>query len=285
MTNSERIEAYFNNELPEAEKQQLLNDVDSDPSLKSEFQFQQDVVDGIKAYRKKELIARLDNVQIAATGQSVLLKGLAVLGIAGIATVSTYMWIDSTSDKELIADETGKIEQVISQPDEKLIEVDDAKKAPNTIKEDVLNDKPVSEKNNTDKKASSAKETTASVPEIVMPEVMEPDSSNDAISEDKLEAPEAMNTSEIILNTSTNVEVKFSKKYNFHYQVTDGQLTLFGEFEDAPFEVLEMKTNKGIQSYLFYKDNFYGLNSNSEDIEPLQVIENVELIKELQKRR
>ena len=285
MTNSERTEAYFNNELPEAEKQQLLNDVDSDPSLKSEFQFQQDVVDGIKAFRKKELIARLDNVQIAATGQSVLLKGLTVLGIASIATVGTYMWINSDSDKELIAEESGKIEQVISQPDENPLVVDGTAEVTSTKKEDVLNDIPVAEKKNTDKKASSANETTASVPEIIMPEVMEPDSSNDAISEDNLVAPEAMNTSEINISTSTNVEVKFSKKYNFHYQVTDGQLILYGEFEDSPFEVLEMKTNKGIQSYLFYKDNFYNLNSNSEDIEPLQVIENKELIKELQKRR
>jgi hypothetical protein len=278
MTNSERIEAYFNNELQEAEKQQLLNDVDSDPSLKSEFQFQEDIVDGIKAYRKKELISRLDNVPIAVTGQSVILKTLGVIGIAGIATLSTYIWINNNSDKELVAGETDKIEKVLTKPNLEPEEINDSTSLTNN---DVIDHKISA----SDDEVNGTKETTASIPEIVMPEVIEPDSSSDAIAEDNLEAPEAMNSSEVTLNTSTNVEVKFSKKYNFHYQVTDDQLTLYGEFDDAPFEVLEMKTNKGIQSYLFYNDNFYGLNSKSKNIEPLQVIKNEELIKELQKRR
>ena len=284
MTNSERIEAYFNNELPEAEKQQLLNEIDSDPSLKTEFKFQQDVIDGIKAYRKKELIARLDNVQIAATGQSVLLKALGVIGLAGIATVSTYMWVNNNSDKVLVEEKTDKIEQVIAETSEQSTKIDVAADQ-SKEEENIQESKSTSDKIIVEKETAPTRETTTRIPEIVIPEVMEPDSSSDAITEDKLEAPEAMNTTEINLSTSTNVEVKFSKKYNFHYQVKEGQLTLYGDFEDAPFEVIEMKTNKGIQSYLFYNDNFYSLNSNSKNIEPLDRIDNLSLIKELQKRR
>jgi hypothetical protein len=281
MTNSERIEAYFNNELPDAEQQQLLDDVNSDPSLKSEFQFQQNVVDGIKAYRKKELIARLNSVQIASTGQALLLKTLGVIGIAGIATVSTFMWVNSNSDNETITDKT---EIVLPYETEQPSDIAEATAPITDKKEDVQVTEPVVDKKIADKETTS-KETTAETPAIVTPEVMEPDSSSDAILDDDLEAPTSIGSSEINLSTSTNVEVVFSKKYTFHYQVKEGQLTLYGDFEDAPFEVIEMKTNKGIKSYLYYKNHFYGLNKVSEDILPLERIENKAIIEELEKRR
>lgn len=281
MTNSERIEAYFNNELPEAEKQQLLNDVNSDPSLKSEFQFQQEVVDGIKAFRKKELIARLDNVQIASTGQAVLLKTLGVIGIAGIATVSTFMWVNNNSDNETVIDKT---EIVLPQETEQPSEVTETIAPVTDEKEDKLVIKPIVQ-NKIAEKEVIPQESAADMPSIVIPEVMEPDSSSDAILEDDLEAPEAIGSSEINISTSTNVNVVLSKKYTFHYQVKEGQLTLYGDFEDAPFEVIEMKTNKGIKSYLYYKNNFFGLNNISEDILPLKRIDNKGLIEELEKRR
>ena len=281
MTNSERIEAYFNNELPEAEKQQLLNDVNSDPTLKSEFQFQEDVVDGIKAYRKKELIAKLDNVQIASTGQAVLLKTLGVIGIAGIATVSTFMWVNNNSDNETVIDKT---EIVLPKEIEQPAEVKETIAPITNEKEDASVKEFIVQKKIAEKEVKP-QESEADMPSIVIPEVMEPDSSSDAILEDDLEAPEAIGSSEINISTSTNVNVVFSKKYTFHYQVKEGQLTLFGDFEDAPFEVIEMKTNQGIKSYLYYKNNFFGLNNISEDILPLEKIGNKGLIEELEKRR
>ena len=294
MTNNERIEAYFNNELPESDKQQLLQDIDSDASLKSEFQFQENVIDGIKDYRKKELIARLDNIQIASTGQSILLKTIGIAGIATVATVGTYMWLNRPEDQPVINEEVNNIEQLAAQPAEtRDVAVEEI--AGNLIVEkEKANEEMVAEANNVPSdgsadRASSAdtpdKDDSTVVPNILIPEVEEPESGNSLNVDEDLNAPEAMASSAIRLRTSTDVEIKLSKKYDFHYQVKNGGLTLFGKFNDSPFEVIELKTNQGINSYLYFEEHFYSLANVSDEIMPLRQIVNKALIKELEKRR
>ena len=286
MTNNERIEAYFNNELPEADKQQLMQDINSDASLKSEFQFQESVIDGIKDYRKKELIARLDNIEVVSTGQSILLKTIGAVGIAAVVTVGTYMWINRAEDQPMISEEVNNTEQLVTQPEETQEEVANEIEPNNIIEEEKANTELVAEAVETEQAAVKSDDDDSSViPDVIIPEVQEPESGSSVDVDEDLSAPEAMASSTIRLRSSTDVEVKLSKKYNFHYQVKNGGLILFGNFNDSPFEVIELKTNQGINSYLYFEDHFYSLVNDSEEIKPLKVIENEQLIKELEKRR
>ena len=286
MTNNERIEAYFNNELPEADKQQLMQDINSDASLKSEFQFQESVIDGIKDYRKKELIARLDNIEVVSTGQSILLKTIGAVGIAAVVTVGTYMWINRAEDQPMISEEVNNTEQLVTQPEETQEEVANEIEPNNIIEEEKANTELVAEAVETERTAvKSNKDDSAVIPDVIIPEVQEPESGSSVDVDEDLSAPEAMASSAIRLRSSTDVEVKLSKKYNFHYQVKNGGLILFGNFNDSPFEVIELKTNQGINSYLYFEDHFYSLANDSEEIKPLKIIENEQLIKELEKRR
>jgi len=283
MTNSERIEAYFNNELPEAEKEQLLQDMDTDASLKSEFQFQEEIINGIKAYRKEQLIARLDNIQIATTGQSLLLKTIGVVGIATVATIGTYIWLGTTDKQVDQSENSTTTEIIVNQPQEAIETPVDEKAVP----EDAEKIEPSSANTTTENQKEKVirKKTEKATPSVIVPQVQEPDEDVAITTDEDLTSPDAMATSAVRLNSNTDVEIKMSKKYNFHYQIKDGTLILYGQFNDAPFEVIEMKTNNGIKSYLFYKENFYGLNTDSEDIKPLLTINNEALIKELNKRR
>ena len=283
MTNSERIEAYFNNELPEAEKEQLLQDMDTDASLKSEFQFQEEIINGIKAYRKEQLIARLDNIQIATTGQSLLLKTIGVVGIATVATIGTYIWLGTTDKQVDQSENSTTTEIIVNQPQEAIETPVDEKAVP----EDAEKIEPSSATTTTENQKEKVirKKTEKATPSVIVPQVQEPDEDVAITTDEDLTSPDAMATSAVRLNSNTDVEIKMSKKYNFHYQIKDGTLILYGQFNDAPFEVIEMKTNNGIKSYLFYKENFYGLNTDSEDIKPLLTINNEALIKELNKRR
>ena len=54
MTNQEKIEAYFDNQLSADEQKDLFSQLESDASLKKEFEFQEEIVEGLKAYRKQE---------------------------------------------------------------------------------------------------------------------------------------------------------------------------------------------------------------------------------------
>ena len=285
MTNNERIEAYFNNELTESDRQQLMQDVNSDASLKSEYQFQQGVIDGIKDYRKKELIARLDDIQIASTGQSLLLKTLGIVGIVSVVTVGTYMWVNQTNDQPLTADAVNNTEQLVAQPEEtqEAATTDITKGLTN---EDETTTESVVEKTEKEPALASTKDkATPVIPDVIIPEVQEPESVSSVNVDEDLSAPEAMASSTIRLRSSTDVEVRLSKKYNFHYRVKNGGLTLYGSFNESPFEVIELKTNQGINAYLYFKDQFYALANDSEEIKPLLVITDKQLIKELEKRR
>ena len=70
MENFEKVEAYFENRLGVDEKKGFLKEVESNPELKSEFEFQRQVIEGIKEVRKAELKTMLDNVPIASVGTS-----------------------------------------------------------------------------------------------------------------------------------------------------------------------------------------------------------------------
>lgn len=287
MTNYERIEAYLNNELSESEGQQLMQDVNSDPSLKSEFQFQESVIDGIKDYRKKELIARLDNIQVASTGQSMLLKAIGLVGIATVVSVGTYFWVNSGDDLPINIEETNNTEQIVTQPEEAQEAAIDEIKKDDIAEEEAVTTETVAETvDSTPAVTATPKEDKPTViPDVVIPDVEEPESGTSLDVEEDLSAPEAMAASSIRLRSSTDVEVKLNKKYDFHYQVKNGGLILYGNFNNSPFEVIELNTNQGINSYLYFENHFYSLANDSEEIKPLKVIENKELIKELEKRR
>ena len=46
MTGKERIDAYFDNTLSSTERESLLQEIEADPNLKSEFDFQRSLGDG-----------------------------------------------------------------------------------------------------------------------------------------------------------------------------------------------------------------------------------------------
>lgn len=280
MTNNERIDAYFNSDLSEVEKQNLLNDLDSNPGLKEEFEFQQEVVNGIKAYRKQELIAKLDNIQIVSTGQALLIKTIAVIGIVGAGTVGTILWMDNND----IPEETNviKTEEVTTQPEEIPVESISPETETAIVENIEETDTPVDKAENPE---SISKEVESNIPEVAIPEFNEPEVDTTVKTDEDLVAPDAVNTSDLVLSSQTDVDIIISKKYNFHYQAKDGKLLLYGDFNDSPFEIIEIKTNIGINTYLFYKENFFELKQDNEEIRPLEVVENKELIKELQKRR
>src|SRR4051812_11267191 len=87
----ELLDDYLANRLDENGRSAFEQKLDSDPSLKSELQLQQQLISGIKKVRVSELKGMLNNVPIPAgqtTGTAVATKivtGIAVLGIVGTA--------------------------------------------------------------------------------------------------------------------------------------------------------------------------------------------------------
>ena len=285
MTNYEKIEAFFDGELNEAERESLLREIESDPALKQEFELQKDIIEGIKAYRKEQLIARLDRLDVAASGQLTLLKTLGLIGLAGILLVGGYVLLkpDVQAPAEKIT--TTELPQVI--PQEPDINEEIAVTEPQTEEQTMITSEENAGKKDATKEPATTgkKEKVAAPPTVTIPEFAEPANEVPQIADEGPDAPSPVTSAAVRLKENTTVEVKFSKRYKFHYQVKDGGLILYGEFDQGPFEVIEVKTSKGIASYLYYHNNFYCLETDSEEIKPLVAVTNPELIKQLEKRR
>lgn len=276
MENFEKVEAYFNNEFSDSEKNDFLKEVETNTELKSEYDFQNEVINGIKEARKAELKAMLDKVPISSV--STTTTGLYKILAGGAATlvVGTAMWyyLNSTPEAELKNNEV-----VTTTPlnQEKTISdkiIDESIATTSELEKSIVkkSSKAVSQKNK---------------PSVITPNVpvVEDEIANQSLPEENLEIPDDISKTTINISSKVNVEIKLKKKYSFHYQFTDGNLVLYGNFEEGLFEVLELNKGDRNEVYLFYKNNYYFIKDDSGSIVPLRPIMDINLKQKLERIR
>lgn len=282
MIDKSKIEAYFDKGLTEAEQQELLQELETNADLKAEFEFQREMIEGINAYRKQELINRLNNVKVVSAGQSAWLKGVGIITAAAIISGAAYWFNNQGSQSKPVTE----IDQTIQEPANQQSEVVDIpaknQEQGTTVQETVVEEKPAPKE---EVNENNAQTNAPVLPDIDVPEMSEPAGDNSSIDDANLNIPESIASADISIKSTADVEIRLDKKFNFHYQVKNGDLILFGNFNDSPFEVIELKTTKGICTFLYYKEYYYELKDDSEEIRPLVAIDNEALISELKKRR
>ncbi|MTI39112.1 hypothetical protein [Fulvivirga lutimaris] len=279
MSNNDLINSYFEGAMTEVEKQDFLNLVSSDPAMKKEFDFQQDVIEGLKNARIAELKARLDNVAVGGGYTGSIISKVAVVGaVALVAGLAYYFNQPSTetievAPKEVVEDvnnlitEQPEIEQVASE------------ESSNTMAEESqVNEEPT--------RITSRKPAKKEEVEINKPQLVEPLDLSEEGDED-LDVPEAvLNKKSETSNPAIDVEIDNSKKkYSFHYQLKDGRLFLYGAFDKGLYEILEFNTSKGKTLYLYYKESYYGLSKTQSEITPLSEVKDAALLNKLEQVR
>ena len=281
MENSQKIDAYFNNELSSSEKEQFLAELETNAELQKEFAEQKEIVQGIQDYRKTQLINRLNDIKIVSTSQYVAVKVISSIAVVTLVGLGAYfIYFNNTTNTELLNNPvTEEIVDNTSQNDpapESIAPVEnnelETEEEPIANKEEKVGSSSIEKRNSS--VVTEEKDTETSEPEVTMPEVVDSfDTENPAVqSEDDISAPANTVKSNLDLRTKFEVEVKMKRKYNFHYQVIDTKLTLFGEFDQGPFEILEINNQGGVDLYLYYQENFYEINQASEEIQSLTEI-------------
>lgn len=281
MTSKERIEAFFDDQLSTTEKEGLLRDIESDQSLKAEYEFQKEVVEGIQAYRKQELIAKLNTIEVASVGSSTLIKILGTLGIAAVVSGGLFWYINNDQVEPNVEEKLEVVEEPTIQDNDKVpTEAFDKTAADNDlqVKEEVVID-------NQESNTEVIPEISETTPDVQIPEMTEPDSEGISAVEDDREVPVSMKTESLSITSTADVEIKLDKRYNFHYQVVNGDLSLYGDFKDSKFEIIELKTSVGLKLYLYYGERYFELKDDSQEVRPLQPVDNKSVITELDKRR
>jgi hypothetical protein len=298
------IDDYLSDNITIESKAVVEHKIATDPEFKSEFELQKNIVNAIKTTRRLELKSRLGNVHVPwyQTLPNTW-KVAATVTVASLTVISAYFYfIDGslqTNKLNLTTNETVDLttgENVIpSKPNVVIKEIPEETGQPPVDLQDEGNKKPIekptarAEKSITTSPAVSQSEEELEMPEanreveVVIPDVVDEfegaqDLNLEEATEDNLNH---LNPVREDLYSKTEVKTIHHKKYNFHYKLSEGLLTLYGNFEDIPYEILEINSSDGKRLFLNYKNNYYML-INTGEITPLTPVTDTALINELE---
>jgi len=266
MKNFDKVEAYFNNELSSSEKSEFLNEIETNTELQSEYNFQNEVINGIKESRKAELKAMLDKVPITAV--STATTGLYKIFAGSVATIllGTAAWYYFTPTEQIELTNNTEIAEVL--PNNSIDNVETVEELEKESPVSLVNKEVVTKPNSAE---VVDKETS---PAINIPSL--PDSENEfenqTLPDENLDIPSDISSTSINLSSKVDVKIILKKKYNFHYQYSQAKLVLYGDFEKGLFEVLELNKDDKVDVYLYYRSNFYYIKDKTDSITPLKSV-------------
>ncbi len=284
LSKEEFVNSYFDNELSEMEQLNFKSKLLNDSELREEYKFQKDLIDGIKEVRRVELKTRLNKISInTPLYQTIGFKTLVAILISAGIGVTTYYSLNSENftSNSLIDIQRKDLSNGSEMP---------IPKTPISINKNsdtnINNGKGIKESfvesSHSKIQLNNKKiETTIIKPSIVQPNIVESFEDESLV----LKSENTDNDITIISdkNTETTIEVTKikDKRKKFHYKFSDNKLYLIGNFNDIPYEIIELNSTKGKTYFLHYNDGFYRIISEQLKPTPLVEIENDSLINEL----
>lgn len=280
MTNSERVIAYLENSLSDVERKKFESELNNQSELQNELRFQQDIINGIKAARKSELKAMLNNVPVSGGwtsqlgGQAIKWAGASALAVL-ISTSAYFIYTENNSAANSITEieisdeyvdsvlgfDTQTILNNISEPfPEEQLSEEDARKTSRNI---------------------SIKKSAAPVintPKLIDPLVQEKAGENFETPENDTKFTETLDEPVVVSIISSD------KKHQFHYQFKNSDLILYGDFSET-YEVLDLQKNGKRSLYLYYMDAYYPLDLKQEKIMELSLLKDNILLHQLKSIR
>jgi len=277
----EKIDNYHSGRMTPEERVSFENEMVKDPSLASESNFQKDIIDGLKDYRKTQLKARLNAIEITPTWiefaqQSTLLKSFGGVAIATVIGVGVYFYTEPDAKPN---EEEGEIR--IESPIAESFPFDwniKPAKIPETkeVQPIVLNSAKV-------KISNKVVEADTEVIKEFKPTFDAPNAS-------KIEDEEAFETvllDELPDGKSSNfngdaisVDTEITESLDVKYKYYDGKLFLSGDFNLAPYEILEINSARGRRIYVKYLNKYYKVEI-TDKLSMLPEVKNQSVIKEL----
>lgn len=282
----EKIEAYLLNRLGPDEKVAFEQAMNQNNLLAQEVAVQQETIQAIQQWRKAELKARLDAIEVHSGAWSNTSKVAAAILLLFSLGVGTYFLIPDTSTVEenteeaisIIADdmsvidaatanETELIETPVPEPEPAITPLADPAKTPDS--------KAVSEK--------AAPAISQPVAKVNVPELSDNfDFGEDLDKQVSLPNPDIAK----VVDTKEKLNVDLiDQEGAIRYKYYNNKLFLYGKFNAEPYEILELNANTGKELFLYFKGAFYQLNADTFDTVLLEPISDHELKQQLEQLR
>jgi hypothetical protein len=290
----EFLDDYLANRLSGGEKEAFERKLDSDPTLKSEYQLQQKLIEGIKSARVAELKTMLNNTPIPpAGGQHLFTKVATWTVVTGVVVTAAYLFFIKQDVEATKPQQQTIVENKIPA------ETSDPATQPSTPaaeeKETAANEtRQTATVTETKGSKKIAEKSTAKTPGNAVsqkPDVFDPGVEAEGDANARPEQPQAQVTPEATEDTEVKASkiqvtaITTDKKHTFDYQFKDGKVLLYGPFERDLYEIMEFFSGTKRTAFLYYKDNYYLLSDGDEKIKQLVPINDPVLLNKLKEFR
>lgn len=272
MSQIELIEDYLTNRLDDGARKAFEQQMQGNLQLQAEVKMQQGIIEGVKSVRAAELKAMLNNVPIGGATSGALTGKIAIATISTVIIGTALYFSLRTDPAEQPLAEQPAMEESINQNTEP--------EQPEPVAEQV--EEAAKEEPKVPVKAPATK---SNITKPASPKIDVMDMTADMEDNKEVAAIPKLSDKPQIAASSLEVETDTANKnYSFHYQFIEGKLLLYGPFDASLYEIIEI--NGGSHHvFLYYKNSYYHLDELEQQITPLIMIRDFELLAKLEKFR
>lgn len=281
------VTKYLEGGMTGSEQYIFEDQITSDPLLKAEFEHQNEVVNGLKEFRKTQLKARLNNITvgpgiIGVLSQSASMKTLSYVVTSILVGAGSYYYFNSPITPKAVhfSSIESRLDYLLPKSDysAKGVDLNFRYNQETELTEWIPEEKTeqiIEPKDQANK---------ISLVDFSVPEVGD-DASTDLTPEPEQILEKAVTRSKSFVDagefSKVDIENVINNRYKFHYKLDNNKLYLYGKFDASPYEIIEINSFQSKKLFFYYNGNYFKLNQNVNDISPLLKIENLEIITEL----
>jgi hypothetical protein len=289
------IEEYFDGNISIEDKLMLKNQLGKDPLLQAEFKLQKHVNQGLSKVRQQQLKQRLSAIKVAPVSlymtQSSAITWLASTVAAATLLGSLLYWISGNNTPIIPLDlqQIDRLSIVINKnltpslPSPTARSIKELERSKLNIEEQTNERKEaIEEKINSKTTSVAAKE---SILISIKPQALLSFEDEKLFVNNTGVDMEKMKPIDIKISAvkETSIEVLLPQQINkFHYQYYSNKLFLYGDFDEEPYEIIELKQKGHRKLFLSYKDSFYVIEADKIEITQMQSLNDKKLLNELE---
>ncbi|HWZ21424.1 MAG TPA: hypothetical protein VNW06_02150 [Cytophagaceae bacterium] len=298
--NEENIEAYLTGKLSASDKLTLEEGMRKDPLLKSEVDLQNDIIESLKNSRKIQLKNRMNNLDVSATSTGVssavkIAASFITVGMIGAGIYYMSIFSTNTKDKEVVTavsennnlnqnqsiqqyNKNNQISTPLIEKENVVIDTDKNSRSNSNVNSNATTN---SNNNKTSDRNRVSKREPVAVANVPQGEIFDQEY---GINKNDVTIPNG-EISEAKVKKADNVEfgIDSNIKKDLSYRFSSGKLYLSKDFEEQPYELLELNTSKSKQFYLYFGNKYYEMKSNQTKATRLNEVKDNSILAVLRK--
>jgi len=276
----EAIAQYLTRRMSEVERSAFEQKISESPQLAQKIEFEKQIAQGIKNYKKGILKSRLDQLELgpsivetASITTKTILAGITVIVIGGLSYfMLTPGEILVIENQETIIGTDGMAEdknaKISLEIDTTYAMLSDKKEDERTspITKDIENTTVKVSTKQSKKESKSDKVILQAEVEVVLPDMDGTEISFDETFDSLQDFSDDLmkNQAQVSSVPELEVEIEMKKTKKLKYIYVGEKLILIGDFSASPYQIIEDNTIAEKKLYLYFEQEYYVLSVTSE---------------------